>query len=271
MRTIALMTMMLLAVGALLVAGCQKEEPINPWQEIQPGLSYVDSSLGQGEVADATSFVSVNYTGYMWEADEDGKMGKGKVFDSNQGNAPIHFPLGAGWVIQGWEKGLPDMAVGGKRSLLIEPELAYGAEGRPPVIPPDATLFFDVELVGLPKVQVEILEEGDGPVAEVGDRVSVEYTGWLWENGAKGTQFDSSVPRGRPHQFMLGMRQVIQGWDRAIEGMKVGTRARLIIPPEMGYQDRGSGNNIPPNATLCFEIELTEIEGKGGDDGAAQE
>jgi FKBP-type peptidyl-prolyl cis-trans isomerase len=223
----------------------------------------VDSTLGQGAVCEATSFVSVNYTGYLWEADESGKMGKGKVFDSNQGRAPINFPLGAGWVIQGWEKGVPGMAVGGKRSLLIGPDLAYGPEGRSPLIPPDATLFFDVELVKLPRVQVEILQEGDGPVAEIGDRCSVEYTGWLWEDGAKGTQFDSSVPRGRPHQFMLGMRQVIQGWDRTIEGMKVGTRARLIIPPEMGYQDRGSGQLIPPNATLCFEIELTEIEGKG--------
>ncbi|PID80117.1 peptidylprolyl isomerase [bacterium DOLJORAL78_65_58] len=264
--------MLLLVTGtALLVAGCGKEEPINPWHEIQPGLSYVDSSLGQGAVCDVTSFVSVNYTGYVWEADENGKMHKGRMFNSNQGRGPVNFSLGRGWVIQGMEKGMPGMAVGGKRSLLIEPELGYGVEGRPPLIPPNATLFFDVELVKLPKMQVEILQEGDGPVAEAGDRCSVEYTGWLWEDGGKGTQFDSSVPRGRPHQFMLGMRQVIEGWDRAIEGMKVGTKARLIIPPEMGYQDRGSGHLIPPNATLCFEVELTEIEGKGQDGAAAAE
>ncbi len=265
MRKHALVLMVLiLTVGML--AGCQgnAKEKVNPWQEIMPGLSYIDSTLGQGPVADETSYVVVNYSGYLWEADEHGKMGKGKMFDSSksEGRGPIDFPLGTGMVIEGWEKGLPGMAVGGKRSLLCTPEVAYGEQGRPPVIPPSATLFFDVELLELPKVKVEILEEGTGPVAQIGDKVSVDYTGWLWVDGAKGTQFDSSIGRGRPHQFMLGFRQVIAGWDRGIEGMKVGTKARLIIPPVMGYGARGSGNRIPPNSTLCFDIELVGIEGK---------
>lgn len=265
MRRISLAFLLVLA-AVFPLSGCgggqKAEEKVNPWHEIVPGLSYVDSTLGQGALCEASSFVEVHYTGYLWQADEKGVMGKSAPFESSVGKEPIAFSLGRSWVIEGWEKGLVGMAVGGKRSLLVEPDLAYGPQGRPPLIPPGTTLFFDVELVGLPRVQVEILEEGTGPVAQLGDRVSVEYTGWLWIDGQKGKQFDTSASRGRPHQFALGFRQVIPGWDRAIEGMKVGTRARLIIPPSMGYGSRGSGGRIPPNSTLCFEIELVGIDGK---------
>lgn len=258
-------TVALLALLALL-AGCQGQgstEKVNPWQEMVPGVSYVDSSLGQGPVAEFTSYVQVHYTGYIWEADEKGHMGRGRKFDSSRDrHEPLAFPLGVGRVIEGWEKGIVGMSPGARRTLLVQPEMAYGEQGMPPLIPANATLCFDVELLSLPKVTVEILEEGDGPEALFGDRLSVHYTGWLWEDGAKGTQFDTSSNRGRPHQFALGFGQVIDGWDRAIEGMRVGTKARLIIPPSMGYGSKGSGRMIPPNATLCFEVELVKIEGK---------
>jgi peptidylprolyl isomerase len=266
MRKTAMISLAVVIGATLLLVGCAKKEPESQWVVMEPGLSYVDSTLGQGDICGPTDFVEVHYTGWLWnELDEEGKVveGRGTQFDSSvERGTPIAFPLGMSMVIPGWDKGLVGMAVGGKRSLMIEPIMGYGAAGRPPVIPANSTLFFDVELVSLPKLEIETLEEGTGPVAALGDMVNVNYTGWLWVDGAKGDQFDSSANTGRPFKFTLGAGQVIPGWDRALNGMSVGQKARLIIPPSMGYGARGSGGRIPPNATLCFEVELVSIEGK---------
>lgn len=101
---------------------------------------------------------------------------------------------------------------------------------------------------------------GDGATATQGSKVSVHYTGWLYNNGAKGTKFDSSVDRGKPFQFTLGAHQVIAGWDEGVAGMKVGGERTLIIPPELGYGARGAGGVIPPNATLMFDVELLGVQ-----------
>ena len=101
---------------------------------------------------------------------------------------------------------------------------------------------------------------GDGATAASGNKVSVHYTGWLFNNGAKGTKFDSSVDRGQPFQFTLGAHQVIRGWDEGVAGMKVGGKRTLIIPPELGYGARGAGGVIPPNATLMFDVELLGVQ-----------
>ena len=101
---------------------------------------------------------------------------------------------------------------------------------------------------------------GDGATATPGNKVSVHYTGWLYNNGAKGSKFDSSVDRGQPFQFTLGAHQVIAGWDEGVAGMKVGGKRTLIIPPELGYGARGAGGVIPPNATLMFDVELLGVQ-----------
>jgi peptidylprolyl isomerase len=101
---------------------------------------------------------------------------------------------------------------------------------------------------------------GDGAVAKSGNKVSVHYTGWLSDNGAKGKKFDSSVDRGQPFQFTLGAKQVIAGWDEGVAGMKVGGKRTLTIPPELGYGARGAGGAIPPNATLIFDVELLQVQ-----------
>jgi peptidylprolyl isomerase len=245
------------AVAAgLLAVGCQESGPA--MQEIAPGLSYVDSTIGTGPEVQSDDFVSVHYTGWLYE---DGK--KGKKFDSSVDRGePIAFPLGRSFVVQGWEKGLPGMRVGGKRTLLVGPEMGYGDRGNPPVIPPGATLMFDVEVVDLPEVEVQIQEEGDGPAAAAGDQIAVHYTGYLWRNGQIGDKFDSSLDRGQPYRFRLGAGMVIPGWDFGLEGMKVGTKARLIIPWVMAYGAQGRQPKIPPKADLCFDVELVEIEGK---------
>jgi len=99
--------------------------------------------------------------------------------------------------------------------------------------------------------------EGSGAVADSGDTVTVNYTGWLRSDS---TRFDSSIG-GDPFTFTLGRGRVIQGWDEGVQGMSVGSDRSLVIPPELGYGDRGAGNVIPPGATLIFEIELLSIEG----------
>ena len=102
---------------------------------------------------------------------------------------------------------------------------------------------------------------GDGTAAKAGNKVSVHYTGWLSDNGAKGKKFDSSVDRGQPFQFTLGAKQVIAGWDEGVAGMKVGGARTLTIPPELGYGARGAGGGaIPPNATLIFDVELLGVQ-----------
>lgn len=264
MRRIAITAAAAAVLPGLLLAGCGRQEPRTAWIELEPGLAYVDSALGQGEAVASGDFIEVHYTGW-YEADDDDLFateGDSLVkFDSSRDRGePIAFPLGRNRVIAGWEKGLPGMAVGGKRMLRIGPDLAYGAEGRPGFIPGGATLVFAVEVVGKPQVQLTVTEQGTGPVAAVGDRLSVHYTGWVWEDGQKGPEFDSSLARGRPYQFTLGAGTVIQGWDYGLTGLAEGTKAQLIIPPSMGYGARGSGGVIPPGATLCFDVELVAVE-----------
>jgi len=104
-------------------------------------------------------------------------------------------------------------------------------------------------------LQIEIITEGDGEVAEAGTRVSVHYEGRL-ENGEV---FDTSRKRGQPFDFTIGAGQVISGWEQGVTGMKIGETRRLTIPPELGYGEAGAGGVIPPNATLIFEIELLDV------------
>ena len=105
------------------------------------------------------------------------------------------------------------------------------------------------------ELKITIEQEGSGDSAEIGMSVSVHYTGKLED----GTEFDSSIPRGQPFTFTLGAGQVIKGWDLGVEGMKIGEKRSLVIPPHLGYGIRGAGATIPPNATLIFDIELLEV------------
>jgi len=116
----------------------------------------------------------------------------------------------------------------------------------------ESTATNNYEIQGM---KVEILKEGTGEAAKNGDTVSVHYTGILED----GTKFDSSVDRGTPFSFTLGVGQVIKGWDLGVLGMKTGEKRKLTIPPELGYGASGAGNIIPPNATLIFEVELLGI------------
>jgi peptidylprolyl isomerase len=100
---------------------------------------------------------------------------------------------------------------------------------------------------------------GTGASPKQGQTCVMHYTGWLWVNNAKGAKFDSSHDRGQPFQFPLGMGRVIKGWDEGVASMKVGGKRTLLIPPKLGYGDRGAGKVIPPGATLLFEVELVSL------------
>ena len=110
-------------------------------------------------------------------------------------------------------------------------------------------------------LQISDSKVGTGATPKTGQTCVMHYTGWLYQNGAKGQKFDSSLDRGQPFEFPIGTRRVIAGWDEGVASMKVGGKRTLIIPPELGYGARGAGGVIPPNATLIFEVELLDVKG----------
>ncbi|HTD89884.1 MAG TPA: FKBP-type peptidyl-prolyl cis-trans isomerase [Burkholderiales bacterium] len=103
---------------------------------------------------------------------------------------------------------------------------------------------------------IEDITVGNGAEASMRQEVTVHYTGWL----TSGEKFDSSKDRDDPFVFPLGGGRVIKGWDEGVQGMKVGGKRKLTIPPDLGYGARGAGGVIPPNATLVFEVELLATE-----------
>ena len=109
-------------------------------------------------------------------------------------------------------------------------------------------------------LQITDTKVGTGASPKTGQICVMHYTGWLYQNGAKGAKFDSSVDRGQPFEFPIGTGRVIKGWDEGVASMKVGGKRTLIIPPDLGYGARGAGGVIPPNATLVFDVELLALK-----------
>ena len=116
-------------------------------------------------------------------------------------------------------------------------------------------------MVTLPSgLKYQDLKVGTGAVATGGTNVTVHYTGWLQNpDGSAGRKFDSSLDTGKPFKFNLGGGEVIKGWDQGVQGMRVGGQRLLVIPPALGYGQRGAGGVIPPGATLLFHVELLGV------------
>jgi peptidylprolyl isomerase len=251
------------------------EEPENAYVFIEgdaimtdSGLQYVITEHGDGATPQSGDIVEVNYTGRFTD---------GNIFDSSyEREKPLRFKAGSGQVISGWDEAIMLLRVGDKAKLIIPPELAYGEAGVGQDIPPDSTLYFEVELLGVqppdntPPVAVAEadytvtdsglkyydIKVGDGDSPRRGEMPLVHYVGWLED----GTKIDSSRDRGAPIHFTLGAEQVIPGWDEGILTMKVGGKRQLVIPPELAFGEEGAGNGlIPPNAILIYEVELIAI------------
>lgn len=230
------------------------------------GLEFEDLVLGKGEFPETGDIVQVHYTG--WLAD-------GTIFDNSLDRGqPFEFPIGTGRVIPGWDEGVATMQVGTKRRLTIPSDLAYGERGAGNVIPPNAILIFEVELLDIKKpfkdtdfdlpgkevttesgLRMIIHIDGDGSMPISGQTVVAHYTGLLED----GTKFDSSHDRGQPFEFPVGQGRVIPGWDEAFLLMSKGEKRTLIIPPDLGYGEAGAGP-IPPNSILIFEVELIDYK-----------
>ncbi len=143
-------------------------------------------------------------------------------------------------------------------ALLAAPALA---DEPKPTAAPEAAKKSETKMTKTPSgLQYEDVKVGTGASPQKGQTCVMHYTGWLWEDGAKGKKFDSSVDRGSPFSFPLGQGRVIKGWDEGVATMKVGGKRLLLIPADLAYGSRGAGGVIPPNATLLFEVELLEIK-----------
>lgn len=251
---------------AFLFAGCQHYNTI----ATESGLQYEITEKGTGEQPQAGDKVTVHYTGFLSDS------AKTKFDSSVDKGQPFTFILGKGQVIPGWDEGIALLNVGDKAILTIPSDLAYGERGAGGVIPPNSDLIFDVELMSFetpkPIVAYDVtgkdtitsesglkyimVQEGEGLNPYTSQFVSVDYTGYL----ADGTIFDSSIDRGEPIAFPIGVGKVIPGWDEGIMLLNAGAKARLIIPSELGYGEQGAGGIIPPNATLIFDVELLEVK-----------
>jgi peptidylprolyl isomerase len=228
-------------------------------------IEYIETEAGSGEQPVSGDRVAVHYIGTLAD---------GTVFDSSyERGQPIEFVLGQGMVIPGWEQGIAMMREGGKATLVIPPDLAYGPQGSPPTIPPNATLTFEVELVEVvaaPKpltlneneyeetdsgLKYFDMVEGTGDIPVEGDRVMMEFAAWLPD----GTFLGSSQQMGSPLVANLGAGQLFSGWEEGVLSMQEGGTRQLLIPPELGYGEQGAGNIIPPNATLIWQVTLVNI------------
>ena len=211
------------------------------------------------------------------------KLADGKVIDDTRKNdAPLKIPVGAPMRLKGLEQGLKGMKNGEQRTVVVPHELGFGAEGAGPEIPPYSTLIFELEVIDVqsdkkqiagiisklkkdyPKSDLITTKSGlqyvrtkDGAGEKVGNgkKIKAHYIGKLLD----GTEFDSSVKRGMPFEFVVGTGQVIKGWDEALSDMKKGEKRTLIIPSELAYGPNGSPPKIPPSSTLVFEVELVDF------------
>lgn len=231
------------------------------------GLEYTIKEKGNGKKAQAGDKVVVHYTG---------KLTNDTVFDSSvKRGEPFSFKLGAGQVIKGWDEAFAILQVGDKATIKFGPELGYGDRDMGK-IPAGSTLIFDVELLdvlegvrpwdakgkdtiktpsGLKYIMFK--ENKSGDLAVVGSKVTVHYSGYFTD----GKPFDSSIDRGKPlTNLKVGVGQVIKGWDEGLTYLRMGEKAKIIVPYYLAYGEAGRPPMIPAKADLIFDVEILNVE-----------
>lgn len=267
-------------IFALLLTSCNQEKPGSKSDTTAPvvpidttlpnGLVIRDIETGSGIPADSGLYFTAHYTGYL---------SSGDIFDTSfSRGTPISFRLGAGQLVPALELGIKGMRPGGKRILYSPPELGFGPNGIPGIIPPNDTLMFEIEILNVIQppepwetasvrerstdsgITYHVIQSGRGDKPALNDMVAVHYSGYLED----GNVFDSSHFRGDAFRFRVGIGYVISGLDEMVMSMAPGEKRTIFLPPNQAYGENGLDNQIPPNATLRFDVELIEIAGSSG-------
>ena len=250
--------------------------------ELASGVNYQNDSLGTGREAKLGDLVSVHFRAWVikdstkifedWSKDSTRQASTiGSSIDFGQ---PVKFKLGDSAFIKGVDEAIVGMKIGGMRTIIIPSNRAYGELGFGPV-PPNSSLKVVINLIDAKDpiiakswdidstkivasksgLRYVILQPGTGEKADSADLVTVHYTGFL----TNGKIFDSSVERDEPFKFRLKLQPVIPGWEEGIKLVGKGGKAKLIIPPALGYGSVPVGS-IPPNSTLIFDVEVLDVE-----------
>ena len=249
---------------------------------LKSGLKYNDIKVGTGTEAKNGDLIEIQFKGWIikdssdlfgdWSVDSTKKADL--IADSYAMNQPMKFVLGTESFIKGSEEGIVGMKAGGQRAIVVPSNLAYGPQGMGP-IPPNTSIKVLIELVSTKEAVVAkmwdvdstlfkvtasglkyaIIQEGEGELVGKEKQATVHYSGFLLD----GTKFDSSVERDEPFTFVVGVGQVIPGWDEGVQLMKKGSKARFIVPANLAYGDRDLGK-IPPNSTLIFDVEVLGVK-----------
>ncbi len=214
----------------------------------EDGLHVEDVTAGEGPVAAPGDHLRVRHTTWIWRDGETTREVAGS------GEEPLGFILGRGEVMPGWDTGLLGLQAGGVRRLIMAPEM-IGREHRPRGLAADDVLLSEVVLEEIARIQVRELEAGGGRRVDRGDYVTIHYEGWQFRDGEKADRFLSSrEDGGEPVGVMIGAGMVNPGLDQGLEGMRIGGRRQVIVPPALAYGDRGRGD-VPPGATLLYEVQ----------------
>uniref|UniRef100_A0A8C3Y6M5 peptidylprolyl isomerase n=1 Tax=Catharus ustulatus TaxID=91951 RepID=A0A8C3Y6M5_CATUS len=192
----------------------------------------------------------------------NGTFKDGKKFDSSYDRgATVAGVVGVGRLITGMDRGLQGMCVNERRHLIVPPHLGYGSIGVAGLIPPDATLYFDVVMLDIwnknDKLQITTLSKPErcNRTVENSDFVRYHYNGTLLD----GTPFDSSYSKGSTYDTYVGTGWLIKGMDQGLLGMCAGEKRSIIIPPFLAYGEKGYGTVIPPQASLVFSVLLVDF------------
>ncbi len=236
-------------------------------QKAKKKLRYYLVEKGIGAYAQKGDNAYVHFTAYLSDS---------TIFDSSHKNGePVRITVGINQVITGWDMGLELMQKGSKIHLVIPPKLAYGKSGYKNLVPSNATIHLDLEMIdqvppepvvmwnnagktvketlsGLKYVE---FEAGTGELIEKEDVVEVHYSGYF----TNGELFDSSVKRFDPIRFPVGIGAVIDGWDEGLLLMRKGSKFQLLVPSHLAYGEAGAPPQIPANSDLIFDIEVLDI------------